>query len=70
MTAFAGVSMEEALASNIVSELQREEKNSSAEFVIKEIQLIHAEVFIFYFGGVSNIFAVPRILCTILVFPC
>ncbi|KAL1804591.1 hypothetical protein ACET3Z_027659 [Daucus carota] len=44
MTAFSGANVEEAVASEIVSELQRQEKDSKAEFVVKEIRLINAEV--------------------------
>ncbi|KAK1351524.1 putative serine/threonine-protein kinase WNK5-like [Heracleum sosnowskyi] len=44
LTAFAGANFEEAVANDIVSELQRLEKDSNAEFLVKEIRLIHAEV--------------------------
>ncbi|KAL8102063.1 hypothetical protein AgCh_026809 [Apium graveolens] len=44
LTAFAGANVEEAVANDIVSELQRQERDSDAEFLVKEIRLIHAEV--------------------------
>lgn len=56
MTAFAGANVEEAVAKDIVSELQRQEKNSDAEFLVKEIRLIHAEVIILTGGGVQTAF--------------
>lgn len=57
MTAFSGANVEEAVASEIVSELQRQEKDSKAEFVVKEIRLINAEVIIFTGRGVLYCFS-------------
>lgn len=53
LTAFAGANVEEAVANDIVSELQRQERDSDAEFLVKEIRLIHAEVIILTSGGVK-----------------
>ncbi|XP_062094715.1 uncharacterized protein LOC133800703 [Humulus lupulus] len=44
LTAFGGLNVEEALANDVCSVLEREEKNSAAEFVVKDVQLIRAEV--------------------------
>lgn len=43
MTVFCDASTEEALANDIVSQLQREDNNNSAEFAVKEIRLLNAE---------------------------
>ncbi|KAK1357100.1 hypothetical protein POM88_050356 [Heracleum sosnowskyi] len=40
---FCDASVEEALANDIVSQLQREDHNNSAEFSVKEIRLLNAE---------------------------
>ncbi|KAJ7961102.1 PAP/OAS1 substrate-binding domain superfamily [Quillaja saponaria] len=44
LTAFGGFNFEEALASEVCAILEREEKNSVAEFIVKDVQLIRAEV--------------------------
>ncbi|GLT59320.1 hypothetical protein SLA2020_321460 [Shorea laevis] len=44
LTAFGGRNAEEALATKLCSVLEFEEKNSAAEFVVKDVQLIRAEV--------------------------
>ena len=44
LTAFGGLNVEEALASDVCSVLEREEQNNTAEFVVKDVQLIRAEV--------------------------
>ena len=46
MTAFGGMNVEEALAKDVCSVLEREDQNRGAEFVVKDVQLIRAEVFI------------------------
>ncbi|KAA8517667.1 hypothetical protein F0562_015141 [Nyssa sinensis] len=43
LTAFGGASVEDALA-NVVSVLEREDQNRAAEFIVKDVQLIRAEV--------------------------
>ncbi|XP_024017897.1 uncharacterized protein LOC21404798 [Morus notabilis] len=44
LTAFGGLNIEEALANDVCSVLEREEQNKAAEFVVKDVQLIRAEV--------------------------
>ncbi|KAK1357093.1 hypothetical protein POM88_050349 [Heracleum sosnowskyi] len=44
LTVFCDASVEEALSNDIVSQLQREDHNNSAEFSVKEIRLVNAEV--------------------------
>lgn len=44
MTVFAGINAEEALANDVFAVLDREDWNRSAEFVVKDVQLIRAEV--------------------------
>ncbi|WCJ27821.1 PAP/OAS1 substrate-binding domain superfamily [Euphorbia peplus] len=44
LTAFGGVNVEEALASDVCSVLEREDQNRNADFVVKDVQLIRAEV--------------------------
>ncbi|GAA0152210.1 hypothetical protein LIER_10747 [Lithospermum erythrorhizon] len=44
LTAFAGINNEESLPTDIASVLEREEQNEAAEFVVKDVQLIRAEV--------------------------
>ncbi|CAH9089029.1 unnamed protein product [Cuscuta epithymum] len=44
LTAFGGPMMEDALANDLVSLLEEEGKNKSAEFIVKDVQLIRAEV--------------------------
>ncbi|GAA0158230.1 hypothetical protein LIER_15313 [Lithospermum erythrorhizon] len=44
LTAFGGINDEDTLPSNIASVLEREEQNETAEFVVKDVQLIRAEV--------------------------
>lgn len=47
LTAFGGLNVEEALANNVCSVLEREDNNNNnmaAEFVVKDVQLIRAEV--------------------------
>lgn len=46
LTAFGGLNVEEALASDVCSVLEREEQNNASEFLVKDVQLIRAEVFI------------------------
>lgn len=47
LTAFGGANFEDALASDMVSVLEGEDKNRAAEFIVKDVQLIRAEVFLF-----------------------
>ncbi|KAK2647512.1 hypothetical protein Ddye_015001 [Dipteronia dyeriana] len=44
LTAFGGLNVEEALANDVCSLLEREDQNRAAEFVVKDAQLIRAEV--------------------------
>ncbi|XP_039001898.1 uncharacterized protein LOC120128248 [Hibiscus syriacus] len=44
LTAFGGLNFEEVLANDVCSVLEREEHNTAAEFVVKDVQLIRAEV--------------------------
>ncbi|XVF37424.1 hypothetical protein REPUB_Repub20aG0006700 [Reevesia pubescens] len=44
LTAFGGLNLEEALANDVCSVLEREDHNIAAEFVVKDVQLIRAEV--------------------------
>ncbi|KAF5476391.1 hypothetical protein F2P56_008112 [Juglans regia] len=44
LTAFGGLNVEEALASDVFSVLEREDQNGAAEFIVKDVQLIRAEV--------------------------
>ena len=45
LTAFGGLNIEEALAGDVCSVLEREDQNRAAEFVVKDVQLIRAEVY-------------------------
>ncbi|KAL9425850.1 hypothetical protein AB3S75_032755 [Citrus x aurantiifolia] len=44
LTAFGGLNVEEALANDVCSVLEREDQNKAAEFVVRDAQLIRAEV--------------------------
>ncbi|XVE80759.1 hypothetical protein DITRI_Ditri15bG0006100 [Diplodiscus trichospermus] len=44
LTAIGGLNFEEALANDVCSVLEREDHNRAAEFVVKDVQLIRAEV--------------------------
>ncbi|GMI64477.1 hypothetical protein like AT3G51620 [Hibiscus trionum] len=44
LTAFGGLNLEEAMANDVCSVLEREDHNTAAEFVVKDVQLIRAEV--------------------------
>ncbi|XP_055812753.1 uncharacterized protein LOC129882479 isoform X2 [Solanum dulcamara] len=44
LTTFGGTNFEDALANDMVSILEAEDKNRAAEFVVKDVQLIRAEV--------------------------
>ncbi|GFY83823.1 PAP/OAS1 substrate-binding domain superfamily [Actinidia rufa] len=44
LTSFGGANVEDALMNDVVSVLEAEENNRSAEFIIKDVQLIRAEV--------------------------
>ncbi|CAN4115754.1 unnamed protein product [Withania somnifera] len=44
LTAFGGTNIEDALANDMVSILEAEDQNKAAEFVVKDVQLIRAEV--------------------------
>ncbi|GKV02277.1 hypothetical protein SLEP1_g14734 [Rubroshorea leprosula] len=44
LTAFGGLNVEDALANDLCSVLEFEEQNSDAEFVVKDVQFIRAEV--------------------------
>ncbi|KAK4359579.1 hypothetical protein RND71_021808 [Anisodus tanguticus] len=44
LTAFGGTNFEDALANDMVSILEAEEQNKAAEFVVKDVQSIRAEV--------------------------
>lgn len=48
LTAFGGMNVEEALANDVCSVLEREVQIGTAEFMVKDVQLIRAEVFSFY----------------------
>ncbi|KAF8397025.1 hypothetical protein HHK36_018663 [Tetracentron sinense] len=45
LTALISPDVEDALASDVRAILEREEKNKSGEFEVKDVQYIHAEVF-------------------------
>ena len=45
LTAFGGQAVEDTLAYEVYSVLEVEDQNRDAEFVVKDVQLIHAEVF-------------------------
>ncbi|KAI7998630.1 hypothetical protein LOK49_LG10G02414 [Camellia lanceoleosa] len=53
LTAFGGASFEDALVNDVVAVLEAEDQNGAAEFVVKDVQLIRAEVCV----GVSMNFA-------------
>lgn len=44
LTAFGGPAVEDTLAYEVYSVLEAEDQNRAAEFVVKDVQLIHAEV--------------------------
>ncbi|KAI3474770.1 hypothetical protein Pfo_029996 [Paulownia fortunei] len=44
LTTFGGANVEDTLAEDMKSVLEEEEKNTAAEFVVKDVQLIRAEV--------------------------
>ncbi|XP_059644740.1 uncharacterized protein LOC132286427 isoform X2 [Cornus florida] len=44
LTAFGGANVEDALVDSVVSVLEGEDQNRAAEFIVKDIQLIRAEV--------------------------
>ncbi|MCD9640701.1 hypothetical protein HAX54_026175 [Datura stramonium] len=44
LTAFGGTNFEDALANDMVSILEAEDQNKAADFVVKDVQLIRAEV--------------------------
>ncbi|KAL7169501.1 hypothetical protein ACSBR2_034520 [Camellia fascicularis] len=44
LTAFGGASFEDALVNDVVAVLEAEDHNGAAEFVVKDVQLIRAEV--------------------------
>jgi len=44
LTAFGGLYHEEELAAKVFAVLEREEHNLSSQFVVKDVQLIRAEV--------------------------
>lgn len=44
LTAFGGIPVEDALASDVCSVLEAEDRNRTAKFVVKDVQLIRAEV--------------------------
>lgn len=46
MTTFGGTNFEDTLANDMVSILEAEDQNKAAEFVVKDVQLIRAEVLI------------------------
>lgn len=48
LTAFGGANVEDKFAEDMKFVLEGEENNSSAEFVVKDVQLISAEVCISY----------------------
>lgn len=48
LTAFGGFNVEEALANDVCAVLEREDQNRGAEFIVKDAQLIRAEVLNFY----------------------
>ena len=47
LTAFGGMNVEEALANDVCAVLEREDQNMAAEFMVKDVQLIRAEVLAF-----------------------
>ncbi|KAL6982236.1 hypothetical protein U1Q18_050743, partial [Sarracenia purpurea var. burkii] len=46
LTAFGGASVEEALVNDVLSVLEAEDQNMAAEFIVKDVQLIRAEVYL------------------------
>ncbi|GMP51473.1 hypothetical protein CsSME_00017688 [Camellia sinensis var. sinensis] len=44
LTAFGGTNVEDALVNEVVSVLEAEYKNRAAEFIVKDVQLIWAEI--------------------------
>lgn len=44
LTAFGGMNAEESLAQNVFAVLEKEDQNEDAEFLVKDVQLIWAEV--------------------------
>ncbi|XP_062004077.1 uncharacterized protein LOC133721471 [Rosa rugosa] len=44
LTAFGGLNIEESLANDVCAVLEREDHNMAAEFMVKDVQLIRAEV--------------------------
>lgn len=44
LTAFGGANVEDTLADKMISVLEEEERNTAAEFIVKDVQLIRAEV--------------------------
>lgn len=44
LTAFGGANAEDTLADRMISILEEEERNTAAEFIVKDVQLIRAEV--------------------------
>uniref|UniRef100_A0A5B6Z1Q5 Polymerase nucleotidyl transferase domain-containing protein n=1 Tax=Davidia involucrata TaxID=16924 RepID=A0A5B6Z1Q5_DAVIN len=44
LTAFGGANVEDALANGVVSVLEGEDQNRAAEFIVKDVQIIRAEV--------------------------
>lgn len=53
LTAFGGANVEDTLAEAMKSIFVEEERNMAAEFVVKDVQLIRAEVIIFVINGQS-----------------
>lgn len=44
LTAFGGANIEDTLADKMISVLEEEERNTATEFIVKDVQLIRAEV--------------------------
>ena len=49
LTAFGGAHVEDTLADKMRSVLKEEEVNTDAEFVVKDVQLIRAEVCLLFY---------------------
>lgn len=59
LTTFGGTNFEDALANDMVSILEAEDKNRAAEFVVKDVQLIRAEVLNFFSCTVQYVILSP-----------
>lgn len=53
LTVFGGTNLDDSLADDMKTVLEEEERNTAAEFVVKDVQLIRAEVCSFLIYGLS-----------------